>query len=105
MGRPPGRIHHRSFRMRVSDTFLRALDGWRSKQPNKPSRAAAIRRLVIEPAPSAPRYRKGTARKAAELATKTIEGLTEKQPGPVRARAKRRPIRGPREFCGEPRAS
>jgi len=46
MGRPPGRIQGRLFQMRVSDTFLRAIDGWRLKQPDKPSRAEAIRRLV-----------------------------------------------------------
>jgi hypothetical protein len=32
--------------MRVSDSFLRAIDKWRAKQEDKPSRAEAIRRLV-----------------------------------------------------------
>jgi hypothetical protein len=46
MGRPPGRIQDRPFQMRVSDAFLRAIDKWRAKQDDKPSRAEAIRRLV-----------------------------------------------------------
>lgn len=100
MGRPPGRIQHRSFRMRVSDAFLRALDGWRSKQPDKPSRAEAIRRLVMEAHPVAPRQRKGPAHKASELAAETIEQLTDQQSGPLRARVKRRLIHGPKEFRG-----
>jgi hypothetical protein len=46
MGRPPGRIQDRPFQMRVSETFLKAVDKWRAKQEDKPSRAEAIRRLV-----------------------------------------------------------
>ena len=34
------------FQMRVSPTFLRLVDDWRRKQPDLPSRAEAIRRLV-----------------------------------------------------------
>jgi len=99
MGRPPGRIQGRLFQMRVSDEFLRAIDGWRSKQPDKPSRAEAIRRLVMEAQPPVPRRRKGTARKASELAAKTIEGLANKsRSASEHARAKRRLIHGPKEF-------
>ena len=99
MGRPPGRIQGRLFQMRVSDTFLRALDRWCSKQPDKPSRAEAIRRLVMEAQPPAPRQRKDTARRASELAAKTIVGLADKsRPASERARAKRRLIHGPKEF-------
>jgi hypothetical protein len=32
--------------MRVSDDFLKAVDKWRQKQEDQPSRAEAIRRLV-----------------------------------------------------------
>ena len=46
MGRPPGRIQDRPFQMRVSEKFLQAVDRWRRKQPDEPSRAEAIRRLV-----------------------------------------------------------
>ena len=46
MGRPPGRIHDHPFQMRVSTQFLKKVDRWRKKQPDEPSRAEAIRRLV-----------------------------------------------------------
>jgi hypothetical protein len=46
MGRPPGKIQDRQFQMRVSDEFLKAIDKWRQKQDDAPSRAEAIRRLV-----------------------------------------------------------
>ena len=99
MGRPPGRIQGRLFQMRASDTFLRALDRWCSKQSDKPSRAEAIRRLVMEAQPPAARQRKETARRASELAAETIEGLADKsRPVSEHARAKRRLIHGPKEF-------
>jgi hypothetical protein len=34
------------FEMRVTSAFLRAVDNWRRKQEDLPSRAEAIRRLV-----------------------------------------------------------
>jgi hypothetical protein len=34
------------FQMRVSPSFLRLIDEWRRRQPDLPSRAEAIRRLV-----------------------------------------------------------
>jgi len=46
MGRPPGRIQDRPFQMRVTEAFLKAVDKWRLKQEDAPSRAEAIRRLV-----------------------------------------------------------
>jgi len=42
--------HIRTFQMRVDDEFLRQLDNWRRLQPEIPSRAEAIRRLVREAA-------------------------------------------------------
>ena len=36
----------KTFQMRVSEDFLRKLDAWRRTQPDLPSRAEAIRRLV-----------------------------------------------------------
>jgi hypothetical protein len=45
-GRPPGRTHDQQMQMRVSVEFLQTIDVWRSKQPNNPPRAEAIRRLV-----------------------------------------------------------
>ena len=40
------REHDRVFQMRVSDAFLASLDEWRRGQPDLPSRAEAVRRLV-----------------------------------------------------------
>jgi len=34
------------FQMRVAPSFMSAIDDWRRKQPDLPSRAEAIRRLV-----------------------------------------------------------
>lgn len=52
MGRPPGKIQDRPFQMRVSEEFLEAIDKWRKQQPDQPSRAEAIRRLVLSALPS-----------------------------------------------------
>lgn len=38
--------HDRPFQMRVSESFLLIVDEWRRGQPDIPSRAEAIRRLV-----------------------------------------------------------
>jgi metal-responsive CopG/Arc/MetJ family transcriptional regulator len=46
MGRPPGKIQDSHLHMRVSDEFLKAVDKWRAKQEDLPSRSEAIRRLV-----------------------------------------------------------
>ena len=46
-GRPTDDPKAHAFQMRVSDTFLKLVDKWRSKQEDKPSRAEAIRRLVV----------------------------------------------------------
>ena len=39
-------IHDRPFQMRASAEFLQKVDDWRRAQPDLPSRAEAIRRLV-----------------------------------------------------------
>jgi hypothetical protein len=38
--------HDRPFQMRASEEWLKQIDDWRRKQPDLPSRAEAIRRLV-----------------------------------------------------------
>lgn len=58
MGRPPGRIQDRPFQMRVTEDFLRMLDDWRRKQPDLPSRAESIRRLVEQAVKADTRPRK-----------------------------------------------
>ena len=39
-------LNDRTFQMRASDEWLAKIDDWRRKQPDLPSRAEAIRRLV-----------------------------------------------------------
>ena len=39
-------MQDKTFQMRVSEDFLNQIDDWRRKQPDLPSRAEAIRRLV-----------------------------------------------------------
>lgn len=38
--------HDKVFQMRTSEEFLRRIDDWRRHQPDLPSRAEAIRRLI-----------------------------------------------------------
>jgi hypothetical protein len=46
MGRPPGKIQDRILQMRVSDDFIEVVEKWAARQPDRPSRSEAIRRLV-----------------------------------------------------------
>jgi hypothetical protein len=102
MGRPPGRIQDRIFRMRASDKFLKSVDAWRRKQEAGPSRAEAIRRLVekaLAAESSAQPRSKKTAQKASNMAAREIENLGDtSQPLEEQQRRKRSLIRGPREF-------
>ena len=45
MIRPTDDPKDSTLQMRVSKAFLKSIDEWRRKQPDLPSRAAAIRRL------------------------------------------------------------
>jgi hypothetical protein len=102
MGRPPGRIQDRIFRMRVSDKFLKSVDAWRRKQEGGPSRAEAIRRLVeqaLAGGSSARQRSKKTAQKASNMAAREIENLGDaSQPMEEQQRRKRALIKGPKEF-------
>jgi hypothetical protein len=55
------------FEMRADNSFLKSVDEWRRRQPDLPSRAEAIRRLVEQalsrpkPAPTAGRARRERA--------------------------------------------
>ena len=102
MGRPPGRIQHRPFQMRVSDEFLKSVDKWRHDQPDRPSRAKAIRRLVEQSLGNASDTRQmdtEAQHKAAELASREIDRVGDQgATGEERAQRKRRLIKGPREF-------
>jgi hypothetical protein len=103
MGRPPGRIQHRLFQMRVSDDFLRAVDRWRSKQEDEPSRAEAIRHLVqlgltLAQPKQASRAR---VRKVQEMAGKQLDQLADQSAtSEEQASRKRRLLKGPEEFRG-----
>jgi hypothetical protein len=63
VGRPPGKTQDRPFQMKVNATFMAMVDDWRRNQPDMPSRAEAIRRMVAlvaaseSPAAAKPRSR------------------------------------------------
>src|SRR5262249_41944124 len=77
------------------------LDKWRRERTDGLGRPEAIRRLLEQALPSPPDVgsRRDAAHRASELASKTIEGLTDKSwPASEKARAKRRLVHGPKEF-------
>jgi hypothetical protein len=89
--------------MRASEDFLKAVDNWRSKQEDKPSRAAAVRRLVelglTVKDKARPASRPGRIMRAQELAWKTVEKLSDPgAPPEERAERQRRLTKGPEEF-------
>src|SRR5579859_5190605 len=83
---------------------LTALDEWRRRQRNLPSREMAIRLLVergLAESTTGParQIRKGGRRKAAEMASREIDRLGDQSvTNKERTRRKRRLIKGPREF-------
>jgi hypothetical protein len=86
--------------LRLHPPLLTNLDGWIESQDDNPSRPEAIRRVLEQSLPSPLRiHSHGAAHRASEMASKTIEGLTDKsQSASEHARAKRRLIHGPKEF-------
>jgi hypothetical protein len=46
VGRPPGKMQDRPFNMKVNDAWMAKIDDWRRQQPDFPTKAEAIRRLV-----------------------------------------------------------
>ena len=89
--------------IRLDRSFLKTVDNWRRKQRDIPSRAEAIRRLaergLASNAATPPQLRKGSRRKAAEMADREIDRLGDQAvTNEERARRKRRLIKGPREF-------
>jgi hypothetical protein len=83
---------------------LTALDEWRRRQRNLPSREVAIRLLVERgladsTTGAARQLRRGGKRKAAEMASREIDRLGDQSvTNKERTRRKRRLIKGPREF-------
>jgi len=43
MGRPPGKINDTPFQMRASKQFLKSVDKWRARQPDKPRKVNSSR--------------------------------------------------------------
>jgi hypothetical protein len=86
--------------VRCHNSLLESIDEWRRSEPDRPTRARAIRRLVeralATAAPSEP-AKVGSRRKAADLAGQAIDWLGD-QTASVEAHRKRRLIKGPREF-------
>ena len=85
----------------LSASFVKGVDQWRRKQRDRPSRAVAIQRLAERGGLARSRSlpRKGSLRKAAEMAEREIEGLGDRAASSEeRARRTRRLIQGPREF-------
>jgi hypothetical protein len=90
------------FEMRVPPSFLKAIDEWRRRQADLPSRAAGIRRLVelgLTVKITAKKPSAACAVRAKELATKAIEKIIDPAAPPeVRAQRRRRLTKGPSEF-------
>jgi hypothetical protein len=97
-GRP--RKNPTSIHLTLLPDQLSGLDKWIAGQKTSMSRPEAIRALLDQTLVSLPRGpARGGARKATEMAAKTIEGLANKsRPASEQARAKRRLIHGPNEF-------
>jgi hypothetical protein len=45
-GRPAGRSYGETIPMRLSPALKDKVEGWAAKQPDKPSRSEALRRLI-----------------------------------------------------------
>jgi hypothetical protein len=88
--------------LRLYPELEQKIDAWASKQPDRPGRPEAIRRIIEQTLSGTTARRsanKTTARKASELAAREIERLADKsQPEPEQQRRKRRLIHGPKEF-------
>lgn len=90
--------------MRLSDEFMKKVDGWAGKQEDQPGRTEAIRRLVelgLKAQAPTKLIRRSTPNKlrAAELAAKTIDKMVDPSAPPEeRAQRRRRLTKGPVEF-------
>jgi hypothetical protein len=89
--------------VRLQPAHLKALDGWITKQVDRPTRPQAIRRLVelgLKAAgASKPAGKTGRKSRAAELAANTIEKLIDPSASSEqRAQRRRRLTKGPTEF-------
>lgn len=92
------------FEVQLDGSSLKALDEWRRRQSNLPSRQVALRLLVERSladstTSTARQPGKGGRRKAAEMASREIDRLDDQSvTKDERSRRKHRLIKGPREF-------
>jgi hypothetical protein len=96
-GRKPAQL------VRMDDLLTSAIDQWRGKQDDEPSRPEAIRRLVelglTVKAPARPVSKLGRRLRAAELAAKAIDKIGDPAAHPEeRAQRRHRLTKGPEEF-------
>jgi hypothetical protein len=88
--------------VRCHNTLLESIDEWRRSEPDRPTRAKAIRRLVEQALAGKSVNRppsKEAARKASKLAARELEKLgSQSLLEPDLQQRKRALIRGPKEF-------
>ena len=88
--------------LRCHGRFLQAVDGWREREDDKPSRPAAIIRLAelgLAMSGSMSRTNAKAASKASAMAGQEIDRLVDQSlPVGERASRKRRLLKGPKEF-------
>jgi hypothetical protein len=88
--------------VRCHDDLLTAIDRWRRREPDLPTRATAIRRLTeLGLAGALPQQKtsKQAASKAHEMASQEIDRLEDASlPAHEREKRKRRLTKGPSEF-------
>jgi hypothetical protein len=85
--------------LRWHEDDLTAIEDWRRKQPDLPSRSQAIRRLGLAGAQPMKRRSPKAAAKASDMAAHQIDKLADPAlPEEERRARKRRLIKGPQEF-------
>jgi hypothetical protein len=97
--RPTGRAQTTA--VRTSPQLRATIDGWALRQPDKPSRSEAIRRLVEVGLGSQLKESRSTraAAKASDMAGQQIDRLIDPSASDAeRQQRKRRLLKGPKEF-------
>ena len=100
-GRPAPTGKGTLIRLRCTAPFLSAVDRWRNRQQDRPTRSAALVRLAEQglSVSAAGRTSPAKASKAAALAADEIDRLTDRSAtSDERATRKRHLLKGPKEF-------
>lgn len=104
IGRPATTGTGKPVGLRCHRPFLQAVDRWRQREPDKPSRPAAIVRLAelgLATSGTVGRTQPKAASKARDMARAQIDRLVDQSvPAEERDKRKRRLLKGPREFRG-----